>query len=285
MVDVPWPRSMRDVLELPDPDLSLPASAVPDELNQAASFFLMQWHTLSSAYSTILEQTVTFVDPTTKRPGQLSGEDLWCALFHRCAVYHEFFLERILALRDGGDGPFPVALNVNMGKRLTENGPAEGAPTVVATGYEILGRYITSLSGVYFSRLFREVDNHFGPLHTFEAIAHEELNTLAKLACEAPNATLRATASWLVSRHLARLAPTYSRPLHLWTEGHLPGPFSALRLSELQLLAERAATAGARYGYANLARRFEQQLSLLVQSLGFIVIRTRTGERTVDRCV
>src|ERR1017187_885595 len=71
-------------------------------------------------------------------------------------------------------------------------------------------------------------------------------------------------------------------PARPWSETHASGPFSLLRLPELQLLASQDQQMQRRYGPKKVEKAFESQLALLMQSLGFYVIRTRTGERTVD---
>jgi hypothetical protein len=58
--------------------------------------------------------------------------------------------------------------------------------------------------------------------------------------------------------------------------------FSAIRLSELQPMASRDGKLAERYGAKNLEKEFEQQLSLVWQSLGFYVVPTRPGQPTVD---
>lgn len=91
-------------------------------------------------------------------------------------------------------------------------------------------------------------------------------------------------------RFLARTV--LSRALHLqlsilliarepWSASHVAGPFSALRLGQLDLLAQRDPGLAGRLS-GSVEKEFEQQLALLVQSLGFYVIATRTGDRTVD---
>jgi hypothetical protein len=74
----------------------------------------------------------------------------------------------------------------------------------------------------------------------------------------------------------------YRWPMRPWSETHESGAFSSLRLPELQLLATRADAVKARYGDRKVEKVFEQQLALLIQSLGFYVVSTRTGESTVD---
>lgn len=65
---------------------------------------------------------------------------------------------------------------------------------------------------------------------------------------------------------------------------HNIGPFSAIRLQELSLLANRDKSVMRRYGKKNVERVFETQLALVLvmQSFGLYVVSTRTGQSTVD---
>jgi hypothetical protein len=74
----------------------------------------------------------------------------------------------------------------------------------------------------------------------------------------------------------------FNMPARAWSETHKAGPFSSLRLSQLQLLARRSDDALARYGPKEVERVFEQQLALLMQSLGFYVVPARIGEASPD---
>jgi hypothetical protein len=58
--------------------------------------------------------------------------------------------------------------------------------------------------------------------------------------------------------------------------------YLSLNVHELSLLAGRDTFATEKYGLKRIEKEFEQQLSLLFQSLGFFVIAASPGERTVD---
>ncbi len=74
----------------------------------------------------------------------------------------------------------------------------------------------------------------------------------------------------------------FNFPAKPWSDTHKMGPFSSLRLSELQLLATRSKDAVARHGAKQVERVFEQQLALLMQSLGFYVVPAKPGESAPD---
>lgn len=71
-------------------------------------------------------------------------------------------------------------------------------------------------------------------------------------------------------------------PVRPWSDSHASGPFSLLKLPELQLLAAQDISMQGRYGSKRVESIFELQLAMLMQSFGFYVVKTRTGERTVD---
>jgi hypothetical protein len=57
---------------------------------------------------------------------------------------------------------------------------------------------------------------------------------------------------------------------------------SFVALDELSLLASRSKIIVERYGESAIETRFEAQLALLMQSLGFLVIRTERAQRRID---
>lgn len=83
------------------------------------------------------------------------------------------------------------------------------------------------------------------------------------------------------ARLLDHAAGVYGR-VPKWDEDSMAGPFSSIRLVELPLLAKRDPAMLDRYGAGQVAKAFEKQLALIVQSFGFIVVSTRTGTETVD---
>jgi hypothetical protein len=122
-----------------------------------------------------------------------------------------------------------------------------------------------------------------GAYAAFEAIAHGALTRLHDVQSTAPAPPLQALAGRLLHSLLHALKDGYEdvagyRDQITWR----PGPYSELQLEELSLLASRHESMARRFGAKRVEKRFEQQLSLLFQSLGWIVIQTRTGTRTVD---
>jgi hypothetical protein len=121
-------------------------------------------------------------------------------------------------------------------------------------------------------------------MHPFYVLHDVALNAAARLAedIDDPNGVPASVLSRLLGDVLHQYARGFATAAVLHDEDHSPGPFSALRLAELSLLAERHDSVKRRYGDKRVEKRFEQQLALLMQSFGFYVVATKTGTRTVD---
>jgi hypothetical protein len=118
-------------------------------------------------------------------------------------------------------------------------------------------------------------DSTLGVFHTFERVVTPEGNSRYGM-----EAAMLARRIMGYSLHLQ--CSVFRWPTRPWSETHSRGPFSLLRLPELQLLASQDPRMQQRYGPKQVEKNFELQLALLMQSFGFYVIRTRVGERTVD---
>lgn len=116
---------------------------------------------------------------------------------------------------------------------------------------------------------------------SLEASAHKGLFSLISTCFQLKGKTAR-----IIGHRLVLGATKYAEHLYVsaprWNKEHRVGPFSAIRLPELSLLAKRDSTLLKHYGAKNVERVFEHQLALLMQSLGLCVIATRAGLNTVD---
>ena len=136
--------------------------------------------------------------------------------------------------------------------------------------------------GAYFIGPFRRFGHSNFPLAPFEENAHTHLEALQELRKESRNIDYRNTVSQLSVGIIRILSAAYALPTTSWNAEHKLGPFSLIRLPELSLLARRDPVIVGKYGSKQIESIFEQQLSLILQSFGFIVVRTRRGDRTVD---
>jgi hypothetical protein len=121
-----------------------------------------------------------------------------------------------------------------------------------------------------------------GGFGKFEAIAHDVVCGLHNDERLLPEGDLKIMANRLLHSLLHYLGEVYDDAKRPWNKEHHVGPFSQIQLQELSLLARRDAAVEKKYGQKQIERVFEQQLALIVQSLGLLVVPARTGERSVD---
>lgn len=140
------------------------------------------------------------------------------------------------------------------------------------------------ISSVIYSK-FKSV-SHFAA--NFGKSTHQSLigllSTLEGYCCERDHISIlayRLLNSALVYLDKVYQAKELSTPW-IWNKYHREGIFSAINLSELALLASRDPSLLEKYGDRQVEKRFEQQLTLVMQSLGFYVVPTRIGSKTVD---
>ena len=115
--------------------------------------------------------------------------------------------------------------------------------------------------------------------HHIDAVAHESLQRMHQK--EVTSTRHRALTSRLLATLLSIVGDTYEERARSF-QWRLTGPFSALELGDLPQLARRSEPMRKKYGDKQVETIFEQQLALLMQSLGFVVVQTRRGRRTVD---
>ena len=142
-------------------------------------------------------------------------------------------------------------------------------------------KYFFSMSTLYFSAMFFRTHAPRGQGGQFESMAHETLLGLFEDCFSLQGVNERILARRLMKGALHLAQNTYS-DIAAWNASHKLGAFSALRVGELSLLAARDESMQKRYGRKNVEKAFEQQLALVLQSLGLYVVSTRTGQSTVD---
>lgn len=116
-----------------------------------------------------------------------------------------------------------------------------------------------------------------------EAIFHRQLADLSKATRLEPDRPIAVFARVAV-RFITRLIADVYDGEALFAAGleDPAGPFSRLKLGELPLLARRDSRIVKRVGRGRVANVFEQQLSLVLQSLGLYVVPATSGTARVD---
>lgn len=274
------PQNIEEFLALPDPAGFTPADQSVTALKSASAYFLVRWRQLFEDYDDILAGRLGF-NPGRRPPSEPTGTELWLELFRICATYYDFFAGFLQEHFEGADS-MPAGVYAPDLEALTSIKIDDAAPEVVRTGHILARAYLKASFDDVLLTLARPLRPLRRIEQSLEASFHAELAVLAKTAARSNHAHFRNLGLRLLDPLLAKAETLYTDPTELWSEDFVPGPFSSLRLSELALVARRDQTALQKYGDRGLAKYFEMQLALLMQSMGFIVVRTKAGERTVD---
>jgi hypothetical protein len=268
------------VLQLPAPDAELLNRWRPEALEAALKWARAQWLYLLTA-DLALPDAAAYNDEELKTP------ELFAVLVSIIGVWFKALNEadRSVSKSHNYNVVFPLADAARLNE-LAISEPLNGSPfrSALFTARAGLAEYISFIiAAALVPALTSSPLGGTGVHAVMEDLAHSSLARLHRLSLDAPFPQLRDLFDRLVEGGLADLAEAYHDRATGWRPGSWrPGPFSDLRVEELPLLAGRHEATIKRYGVKRVEKRFEQQLALLFQSLGFVVIETRSGSRTVD---
>lgn len=210
------------------------------------------------------------------------GEDVRGRLLLSLAGYFDVLARRYLAPRSARpNAPFLKALVIAEFSRLIpDEAGHSGDPR--RTQFRILScHYFYALSSLYITSVLRSAHAPRPAYSELESCAHRALNSLVRDSFDVIGQNERIAASRLAQGALAFAQQVYD-DIPKWNSKHQLGPFSAIHIDELALLARRDRSLLKRYGTRNAERVFEKQLALIMQSFGLFVVSTRVGQSTVD---
>jgi hypothetical protein len=146
---------------------------------------------------------------------------------------------------------------------------------------EVQSRFAVFLACVSLSNLVVASRDTFsghlsGSTEPIENIVHRLLTTLVARSSDLRLRELAHDLGYCAVRAVALAYPETGLDVYK------SGPFSAIKLNEFSSLARRDDAVVKRYGQGRVAKVFEHQIALIMQSLGAMVIQTRPGTRTVD---
>lgn len=273
-------------IALPPPERSALARARTPGLIKAVSSLKTAWlHTALGALDLPDRADVRCL--SCGREHTLSREDLFARLALSIGSYYDYAARKLI--RAGGDLPagFLPMFRAPQLDELLHNGPLfhsdEPDPyEILRVDFRMLSvRYHLGLTAVYFRSLMASAPVH-GAHAQLEALAHSELSDLHADTGRRAHPDFRALAHRFTTTLAEGLSNLYEAEAARTNPEHAAGPFSMLQPAELGLLARRDAGAIGRYGPKGVEAAFETQLALVMASLGFFVVRTDRGTRTVD---
>ena len=219
--------------------------------------------------------------PHTGKKVAAKGLELWDLALLKASGYYDISVRTLLSMERLPRGMtlppgFKWKIPLTMLMKQAERGSFRKFRTF--RGYaagELAAGYFIGMMSAFFTR-----EIHTAP--TLHKIALECLHGMEMYADASKHRTQQLYARRLILSLLQYLVECSAANEKLVNTDHRPGAFSAIRLSELPLLATRADSVVARYGRKRVEKVFEHQLSLIFQSFGFQVVSTRLAQSTVD---
>lgn len=278
-------KDLAQIASLPRPESCSLTRVRPDQLVRAACRLCDNWTMLFEQYGSIVVSEVQAKCPGCGRVSTLAGSDLWNRALLCVGGHLDFVMRRLMK-----DAPDNAAnMSEAAAAMLRAHDAIQGAPVPQSGEQSATYWSARALSAIYTVGLIAATALHgfvrvrvpHDLVRDVERSAHSGLANMAESAEVSPRVEQRLLATRMV-RTIGQFLTAYYELHPRGNSQHLYGPFSSVRLPELSLLARRAPEVAKVYGEKRVERVFEQQIALVTQSLGFYVVPTREGERSVD---
>lgn len=268
------------LLDLLPPEGSELAEASEDDLWIAVKHFRSLWVELLL--------TTPLLEP--KRSSALTAPQ-FSRLMLTIGGTYDYAVHRLLSLETRNDNRTVAGFSLPTLRRLTDRASEitdglEGEEISPNESLQLSGLYLAHEYGVYLlaAELLSMPANWLLSPGFVSFFDHQLLHGLAALSKR--NGPERTDVNELV-RRLLRSALSQATRIAADREAavnakHKPGSFSLVRPQELGPIAARESAMIRRYGEKALESILEQQIALVFQSFGFLVIPTQRGKRSVD---
>jgi hypothetical protein len=271
---------------LSPPEESAVADAAPGELIGLAELYLRQAVALLGGEVTIAQDAVEIPCPHCGERVKFEEGELWDRTLLSLTCYYDFAMRSVIDAGEMTTKGVEPTLGIQIPERLLGRvedevkGHSFEQKRTQATLFFV--EYHLCLICTYLMDTLRGTPGCDAPLSVLAGMVHEQLCSLHNRERQFASNTLKLMAHRLLHENLHRLESIYKAERDSVNTEHRYGPFSAIRLQELSLLARRDKAVIKKYGTKNVERVFEQQLALIAQSLGFYVVPARSGECGVD---
>src|SRR2546425_5533219 len=255
------------LLDLPSPE-SINFSGSAKEIAAAIDNLFSVWIKVVVEGADIPIKNHEYVCPHGHRQN-FEGEALRGRLILSITGYFDHIVREYLASKGSRkNAPCPNALVISRVSQFASD-PDNSASDPSMNAFRNLSfYYFFTLIPLYFTLLCGDIRR---PLAAqLESLSHKGLSELIECSFRIVEKHER-----IAARRLVQGAAEFARHVYegfpKWNEEHHIGPFSAIRLDELALLAKRDDSLLKRYGAKNVERVFEKRLRLEMQSFGFYV--------------
>jgi hypothetical protein len=213
----------------------------------------------------------------------IDGDDgvniFWDEIFGRVGTYYAHAISLILDLPSPRNNRLPPpGFALRHQDRIIDKLRTLPNENIQSNALFITCHYLTCITAIYIARSFQALPAE--QTRRFEKVA---VSSLADLYANSLYSThYQKTFSMKCMKQCVSQLSKLFEAFGIDQTEYKRGIFSSIRLSELPMLAARSETVVKRYGDKMIERLYEQQLSILMQSFGFVVTSARVAERRVD---
>jgi hypothetical protein len=273
------PEDFPLLLRMPVPEKTYLGTADNDLLLSTARAALALWRGMTSGEIRVPTDEIEAACPFCGESISISGDAVFDRAIFTVGTTYDFSAKKIAKTKNKVSELIP-GLNLSSVRKFTDVNAAEYNTHQVAAQCMTMA-YFHGWIASYFFDIFEPFQLPAAPVAAFETIAHDVIGELLQYRNQARGYAARLV-DYLLTSTVKFLTDVYRRKGNLVNKEHHVGPFSQIRTSEIGLLARRDKNLTTRYGDKQIEKVFEYQLNLILQSLGFYVVLTRSGQRTVD---
>lgn len=271
-------RVLKHILALPMPPDSSWAKASTATLRRFNTKYLELW--ISLFEEAIPAPNAPRHREPTNSTMHLCRED-WESAWATLLCYHSSVFTWLIFRNSTLDEGLAAAL-LRM-DAISKNIGQARIPKYRRWAWEFSGLYIHQVAILCALHGLRKNDHvPLGIVYNLEMQYHQMMPRLFRMGLQARAKTPKNASSLVIGYILHATSDIYRHVASTVDMGCLYGPHSMIKPSELDSLAARSLSMRRKYGDKRISFVFEHQLALILQSLGFYVIKTRTGHRTVD---
>lgn len=262
------------LIALPEPQKSLLAKADSKKLLEVCKSFRKLWGELIIDQILIPHIEITDVPENMKIPE--TKEEIWDSLFLTVAIYYNYAFRRYVEV-EKGEKDLPAGISLRSIEKFIQGDvdKDEDIFHLRTMSFE----YFSCMMVLYILPSMKGSSMPVGVISVFESQYHQRIFRFYKY--------INALSGMKKKVGMALFGSVLGMAKRVFVEmpydkEYMPGAFSAIKTSELSLIASRNEVVIKRYGSKSIEKIFESQLALIMQSFGMYVVSTRMGVSTVD---
>ncbi len=280
-IDSISPENLQLLAKLPPPEKSPLSKASRNQLRKLASNIFKVWIDFIILHQQLPINDVETKCPTCGMENHFTDQQMWSHIFLALGAYYDYSIYKMIEQQRVGDKELHT-LKIHYAEQLETFARGQELNSPYRHSALFVASYLACITFSHIGRLLSDMPLSKPFLTQIDRTVLLYLHLMLNERASYLKGTQAILADRLIDSVLRYLIKTYDKKAIGWNHRYRLGPFSAIKLSEISPLAHRHPDVLRKYGSKQVEKVFEHQLALILESLGFIVVSTRTGIRTAD---